>query len=240
MQLHIGTSGFGYKEWKGKFYPDDLATNDMLRYYAERFSAVEINHTFRRMPNPELLKEWARDVPADFVFALKAHQRITHLKRLKDAGETLSMFLEIVKTLKRRLGPILFQLPPNMKKDAGRLSEFLKTLPPRRKFAFEFRNDSWFDDEIFELLRDRRVALCIAEGENDIETPPIPTADWGYLRLRRLDYTGAQLKRWATQILEQNWSDAYVFFKHEETAVGPQFALKFQKLASQAKTLAVR
>jgi uncharacterized protein YecE (DUF72 family) len=231
MDLHVGTSGYSYKEWKGTFYPDDLPVKQMLRYYGERFRATEINNTFYRMPKASVLEAWAGEVPADFKFALKAPQRITHFQRLRDCGESLSYLLATAGVLKDRLGPLLFGLPPNFKKDVERLKEFLALLPPQRPVAFEFRHPSWFDDEVFGLLRDHQVALCIAEAEGDLEVPFVSTADWGYLRLRRPDYTAAELRAWVKKVRTQPWRDAFVFFKHEDEGKGPQLAAAFLKLA---------
>lgn len=231
MKLYVGTSGYSYKEWKGPFYPEDLAEKGMLRYYGERFRSVEINNTFYRMPRASVLENWASEVPDDFRFVLKASQRITHMQRLKDCGDSVAYLLKVAGALKGKLGPILFQLPPFLKKDAARLREFLAVLPPASRFAFEFRHQSWFDDEIFGLLRDRHLALCIAEAENDLETPFVSTADWGYLRLRRPDYGDAELKEWNERIRESGWNEAFVFFKHEEEGKGPQMARRFLELA---------
>lgn len=231
MNLYIGTSGFGYKEWKGKFFPRDMKPADMLRFYADRFNAVEINNTFYRMPTKALLKSWVKEVPSSFIFGLKAPQKITHMRRLKDCADELDHFLKVARVLKKQLGPLLFQLPPNFKKDADRLREFLKILPSNQRAAFEFRHESWFDDEIFKALKQRNAALCIAESEDTPTVPFEPTADWGYFRLRRLDYEKRDLKRWAAKITTQKtWSDTYVFFKHEEKALGPKFAQIFQSL----------
>ncbi|MDQ3441320.1 MAG: DUF72 domain-containing protein, partial [Planctomycetota bacterium] len=164
MNLYVGTSGYSYKAWKGPFYPKDMSSDDMLRFYGERFRTVEINNTFFRMPKPAVLEAWAAEVPADFKFVLKASRGITHMKRLKNAEDSVAHLLKVAEVLKDRLGPLLFQLPPNMKKDAARLREFLALLPTKRRAAFEFRHQSWFDDEVFALLRHRRVALCIAEA----------------------------------------------------------------------------
>jgi uncharacterized protein YecE (DUF72 family) len=231
MNFYVGTSGYSYPKWKGIFYPKDLPSKGMLRYYGENFRSVESNSTFRGMPEPEDLKRWAADVPADFKFALKAPQRITHMKRLKDSKELVSQVFRIAATLKKRLGPVLFQLPPNFKKDSERLSDFLDQLPVRSRAAFEFRHESWFDDEIFELLKKNKVALCIAEAEGELEVPFIATADWGYLRLRREDYSDADLKAWVKKVKKQDWSDAFVYFRHEDTAKGPKFAKRFVELA---------
>jgi uncharacterized protein YecE (DUF72 family) len=231
MDLYVGTSGYSYPKWKGKFYPKDLPGKGMLRYYGENFRSVESNSTFRKMPEPEELKRRAADVPADFKFALKAPQRITHIKRLKDSKELVSHLFKVAAVLKKQLGPVLFQLPPNFKKDAERLSDFLDLLPVRSRAAFEFRHESWFDDDIFELLKKNKVALCIAEAEGELEVPFVATADWGYLRLRREDYSDAELKTWVKKVVKQDWSDAFVYFRHEDTAKGPKFAKRFIELA---------
>ena len=232
MNLYVGTSGYSYKEWKGPFYPADLPDKQMLRFYGERFRSVEINNTFYRMPKASVLEAWAKEVPADFMFVLKASQRITHHQRLKDADDSVAYLLEVAGALKERLGPLLFQLPPYLKKDAPRLREFLALLPLDRRAAFEFRHQSWFDDEVFGLLRDHRAVLCIAEAENELEIPFVSTADWGYLRLRRPDYGDAELKAWAKRVDEQKWGEAFIFFKHEEEGKGPEMAKRFLKLAA--------
>src|SRR5207237_1949999 len=185
MNFYVGTSGYSYKEWKGTFYPDDLAGKEMLRFYGERFRSVEINNTFYRMPKASVLEAWAAEVPADFKFVLKASQRITHMQRLKDAGDSVSYLFKVATALQKRLGPLLFQLPPYLKKDVPRLREFFALLPAEPRAAFEFRHESWFDAEVFELMREKHVALCIAEAEDGVEVPFVSTADWGYLRLRR-------------------------------------------------------
>jgi uncharacterized protein YecE (DUF72 family) len=231
MSLYVGTSGYSYKEWKGTFYPEDLPEKQMLRFYGERFRSVEINNTFYRMPKASVLEAWAEEVPAKFSFVLKAPQRITHIQRLKDAGDSVSYLLDVAGVLKERLGPLLFQLPPNMKKDASRLREFLALLPPNRRVALEFRHESWFDEEVFGLLRDRQAALCIAEAEDGVEVPFVSTADWGYLRLRRPDYGDPELKEWVEKVRRPAWRDAFVFFKHEEEGKGPQMAKRFLELA---------
>ena len=231
MKLHVGTSGFTYKEWKGSFYPEDLPAQGMLHYYGAHFRSVEINNTFYRMPTRALLEAWAGEVPADFKFVLKASQRITHHHRLVDADEDVGYLLDVAATLQQRLGALLFQLPPNLKKDAPRLDVFLALLPPGRRAAFEFRHPSWFDDEVFALLHQHQAALCIAEAEGDLEVPVVATADWGYLRLRRPDYGDAELKAWVKRVRQQDWQDAFVFFKHEEAGRGPQLAQRFLQLA---------
>jgi uncharacterized protein YecE (DUF72 family) len=232
MNLYVGTSGYSYKQWKGTFYPKGLPDKQMLRHYGERFRTVEINYTFRRLPTESVLQTWAAAVPEGFRFVLKAPEEITHGRRLKNAGEVVSRLVEVAGTLKERLGPILFQLPPNLRKDAPRLREFLALLPRQRRAAFEFRHQSWFDEEVFGLLRDHQAALCIAEAEDDLEVPFVATADWGYLRLRRPDYGDAELKTWAKRVQGQGWRDAFVFFKHEDEGKGPQMATRLLELAA--------
>jgi len=228
MRVLPGTSGFSYKEWKGTFYPEDLPASGMLSHYASRLPAVEINNTFYRMPRAALLESWAEQVPDGFLFALKASQQITHRKRLKEAEEAVGYFFQVATTLGDRLGPVLFQLPPNLKKDLPRLSDFLAALPPASLSAFEFRHESWFDDEVFGALRSAGAALCWAEDE-DLATPRVATAGWGYLRLRRPDYTDADVVSWAERIRGETWSDAYVFFKHEDEGTGPRLAERMRE-----------
>lgn len=231
MNLYVGTSGYSYKGWRGTFYPEDLPAQQMLRFYGERFRTVEINNTFYRMPTAAVVKAWAREVPAEFQFVLKASQRITHFGRLKNVKEAVSRLIRVAGALKHRLGPLLFQLPPNMKKDAARLRAFLALLPRRQRAAFEFRHPSWFDDEIFGLLRARRAALCVAEAEDDLEVPLVATAEWGYVRLRRPNYSAAKLKAWGKRLRQLGWREAFVFFKHEDAGKGPRLAKKFLELA---------
>lgn len=230
MNLYVGTSGYSYKEWKGSFYPKDLPAKQMLRYYAERFGTVEINNTFYRFPAASVLEAWAAEVPADFKFTLKAPQRITHFKRLQEAGDIVRDFFQVAATLGDRLGPVLFGLPPNMKKDVARLRDFFAELPPDARVGFEFRHQSWFDDDVFVLMSDRRIALCIAEAEDELEVPFVATTDWGYIRLRLPDYTDAKLNAWTKRIRDQKWKDAFVFFKHEDAGKGPKFAQRFLDL----------
>jgi uncharacterized protein YecE (DUF72 family) len=232
MNLYVGTSGYSYKEWKGPFYPPKLPAKQMLPFYGAHFRTVEINYTFRRMPTSPMLQTWASAVPPGFQFVLKAPQWITHKKRLKDAGDSVSSFLEMAGKLKERLGPLLFQLPPTFKKDVPRLCAFLTMLPFERRVAFEFRHPSWFDDEVFELLRDHRAALCLADADDGLEVPVVATTDWGCLRLRRPEYDDAALKRWVNQVRKQDWRDAFVFFKHEDEGKGPQLAKRFLELAA--------
>ncbi|MEX2219054.1 MAG: DUF72 domain-containing protein [Phycisphaerales bacterium] len=231
MNLYVGTSGYSYPEWKGTFYPKDLPSKGFLRYYGERFRTVEINNSFYRMPKPSVLEAWAAEVPEDFRFVLKAPQRITHFQRLKDAGDSVSYLFQVAEGLQQRLGPVLFQLPPNLKKDLPRLRDFLALLPRRRRAAFEFRHESWLDEETFGLLREHGAALCIAEAEEGVEVPFVSTADWGYLRLRMPDYTKADLKAWLGRVRGQGWGEAFVFFKHEDEGKGPEMARQFLDLA---------
>jgi uncharacterized protein YecE (DUF72 family) len=232
MNLYVGTSGYSYKEWKGTFYPVDMSAKGMLHYYGERFKTVEVNNTFHRMPKVDVLEHWATEVPPDFKFVLKAPQRITHFQRLKDAGDSVSYLLEVAGVLRERLGALLFQLPPNLKKDMPRLRDFLALLPPLPRTAFEFRHQSWFDDEVFALLNEHQAVLCIAEAENDLEVPFVATGDWGYLRLRRPDYDNAELRKWVHLVREQSWQDLFVFFKHENEGKAPEMAKRFLELAT--------
>jgi uncharacterized protein YecE (DUF72 family) len=219
MEVRVGTSGYAYKEWRGSFYPEKWKEKDMLRYYAERFPAVEINNTFYRLPSRETLLRWAEEVPPGFVFALKASQRITHRQRLKpESKETVDYLFDVASSLGERLGPVLFQTPPFFKRDVARLRDFLGLLPADRRVAFEFRHETWRDEAVHEALRSRNAALvCADTEESDEEGPPVvPTADWGYLRLRRCDYDDQGLAAWAERIRSQPWEKAYVFFKHED------------------------
>jgi uncharacterized protein YecE (DUF72 family) len=233
MSLYAGTSGFSYKEWKGTFYPETLPPSQMLRYYAERFGTVEINNTFYRMPQPSLLEGWAAEVPLDFKFILKAPQRITHHQRLKESTGSVQRFVETARTLGERLGPLLFQLPPNMKKDMGRLGEFLSLLPAEPRSAFEFRHQSWFDEEVFALLHERGATLCLADADDELDVPFVATGNWGYLRLRRYEYGDQDLREWLARIRSQAWDDTYVFFKHEDEGRGPIMARRFLELAAE-------
>ncbi len=237
MKLWIGTSGFQYAEWKGNFYPEDLPASKMLPFYAERFSTTEINYTFHRIPAPKTIENWKTLTPENFRFALKAPQKITHFAKLRDCADTLGYFCQIISGLGQRLGPVLFQLPPNFRKDAAALNSFLRELPSIRA-AFEFRHDSWFDDEIFEILKSRNIALCIADTEK-LETPTVTTADYGYLRLRREDYEKSDVERWAkfTREQEAKWRDVFVYFKHEESGIGPKLAVQMIEMLKQDRQL---
>jgi uncharacterized protein YecE (DUF72 family) len=225
MQTWIGTSGYNYPEWKGSFYPADLPAAKMLPYYAARFSTVEINYTFYRMPNEKLVSGWASQTPSPYKLTLKAPRRITHDSRLKNCGALVQTFCEVAGTLGAKLGALLFQLPPNLKKDLGLFDAFLQELPPKAPAAFEFRHPSWLDDELFGRLAARNVALCVADSEK-LSTPVRVTADYAYFRLRDEGYSPADIERWAETILREAAAcrDVFVYFKHEEAGKGPEFA----------------
>jgi uncharacterized protein YecE (DUF72 family) len=229
--IYVGTSGYNYPEWKGSFYPETLAAAKMLPYYAERFSTVEINYTFYRMPTPKLVAGWAAQVPSDFKFTLKAPKRITHDRRLRDAGEAVRGFCEAAAELGPQLGALLFQLAPNFKKDLAVFDAFLDVLPPRLCAAFEFRHDSWLDDEVYARLRARNLALCIADSEKR-STPVMATADYAYLRLRDEGYTAQHIAEWAEHVrdLSTRCQDVYVYFKHEDEGTGPEFGRLLKEL----------
>lgn len=225
MEVRVGTSGYNYPEWKGSFYPTDLPAAQMLPYYAERFPTVEINATFYRMPNAKTIAGWAAATPAAFVFGLKAPKRITHDARLRDVDEPLRYFCDTIRALGPKLGPVLFQLPPTFRKDLDRLGDLLARLPPALRCAFEFRHASWFAGDLYDLLRTRNAALCVADTEAGT-TPLVPTADFGYFRLRDEGYAPAELEGWRDAIrrLRANWREAFVYFKHEESGTGPALA----------------
>ncbi len=232
----IGTSGYNYPEWKGSFYPADLPAAKMLPYYAGRFSTVEINYTFYRMPTPKLVASWCAQVPENFRFTLKSPRRITHDKRLRpaDVADSLRAFVTAAAELGPRMGALLFQLPPNFKKDLGLLTEFLTLLPPKANAAFEFRNDSWLSEDVYECLRGRQVALCIADSDKR-ETPVITTADFAYLRLRDEGYGPADIERWTdtARELSSRCADVFVYFKHEDEGKGAAFGqMMLERLAA--------
>ena len=233
VRVSTGTSGYSYAEWKGNFYPEKMAAKDMLQFYATRFPTVEINNTFYRMPKEDVLHGWADQVPEHFTFVIKAPQRITHFQRLKDCGDLLRYFFRVTAALGPRLGPLLFQLPPNFKKDVPRLVSFFDDMPERRRMAFEFRHASWFDDEVFEALRARDVALCVSDTGEEPVAPLVATTDWGYLRLRREDFSDDELRDWARRIGEQPWKEAYVFLKHEEEGKGPKLATRLMEFCAK-------
>jgi uncharacterized protein YecE (DUF72 family) len=221
MMLHIGTSGYSYKEWKGTFYPEDLKAADMLPFYAGRLGTVEINNTFYRMPTKKLLEGWASQVPDSFRFVLKVSQKITHFKRLKDVEEEAGYLMETVRVLGPRLGPLLVQIPPNFARDDTRLSTFLGLVSEAR-VALEVRNASWLVPEVYAMLEKRGVALVTSETDEEQDPQLVRTAPWGYLRLRKTAYTPQELARWSKKIAAQRWDEAFVFFKHEQ--IGPDLA----------------
>lgn len=231
MRLRVGTSGFNFPEWKGTFYPEKLPAVQMLAYYAERLGTVEINYTFYRMPNAKTVAGWDNTVPAGFTFVLKAPQRITHIARLRDVDDPLRYFTETIRPLGTKLGPILVQLPPNFKQDLARLKDFLTLFPADLRCAFEFRHASWFEEPVYEALRGANAALCVADTE-DGHTPLVSTADFGYFRLRDEGYKKTDLEKWAGTVRElgTQWQESFVFFKHEESGVGPKLAQKFAAL----------
>ena len=231
MKIYVGTSGYGYKEWKGKFYPEKISPGEMLRFYSERLGTVEINNTFYHMPKENVLASWAEQVPDDFVFALKAPQVITHLKRLKDVDAETEYLFRTLSVLDRKLGPVLFQFPKSFRADHIALEDFLSLVPGNMSCAFEFRSPSWLDPKILNLLRKNGCSLCIADVDEDPSNEIVSTTSWGYLRLRRSDYTDADLSRWMERIISQKWNRAFVFFKHEEEAKGPEMAIRFRELA---------
>jgi len=234
----IGTSGYNYPEWKGSFYPDDLPASRMLGYYAGRFQTVEINYTFYRMPTPKIVAGWCAHVPDDFRLTLKAPRRITHDRRLRpaDVADPVQAFLSAAAELGPRRGALLFQLPPTFKKDAGVLREFLTLLPPKATAAFEFRHESWLDDEVFECLRERNAALCIADSEKR-ETPVVVTARHAYLRLRDEGYGASDIDRW-TEVargLSATCDDVFVYFKHEDAGKGAAFGQMMREGLARAR-----
>jgi uncharacterized protein YecE (DUF72 family) len=230
MHFYIGTSGYSYKEWKGNFYPEDLAEKEFLRYYGTKLNSVEINNTFYRLPKQNVMQSWGEQVPQEFRFSIKASQRITHIKRLKDVGDETEYLVRTARSLGEKLGVLLFQLPPNMKKDIERLGLFFKLLSGDLKVAIEFRHSSWFDDDTFALLKENNSSLCIADVDEKLEVPFVSTADWGYLRLRREQYAPAELRKWHKRVSGEKWKTAFVFFKHEDAGIGPKLASEFSKL----------
>jgi uncharacterized protein YecE (DUF72 family) len=236
MRLRAGTSGFSFKEWKGVFYPPEVKEREFLRYYASKLDTVEINATFYRMPKAEMLEGWSGQVPEGFVFVLKASQRITHRKKLDDAAEDVAYFWKNAEMLGKNLGPVLFQCPPYLRRSDELLARFLDALPFGMRAVFEFRHRSWMDEEVFEQLRSKGVALCFSdtnpkdEADPGLEQPFVSTASFGYVRLRREEYDDQALKDWAAQMKAQPWSEVFVFFKHEPTA--PALAQQLSSLWS--------
>lgn len=232
METYVGTSGYGYKEWKGKFYPEHISPKEMLPFYATRFNAVEINNTFYRMPRREQLDAWADQVPDSFVFTLKAPRVITHIRRLTHVEQETEHLIRTCETMGEKLGAILFQFPESFPKDAELLKTFLDLLPPSIA-AFEFRHESWFAPEVFDLLKERRCALCASDREPSPPPRVVSTADWGYLRLRRPGYTDEDLASWHRAVIAQGWNKVFLFFKHEDSAEGPALAARFLNLLSR-------
>ena len=232
MKIYVGTSGFGHKEWKGKFYPEKISPKEMLSYYGQRLGAVEINNTFYHMPTAHVLSAWAAQVPPDFVFAFKAPQIITHLKRLRNVFEEAEYLFQALSVLERKLGPVLFQFPKSFRLDRQALADFLALVPAHIPCACEFRHFSWCDESVLDLLRTNGCSLCIADTDEDRATEIVSTATWGYLRLRRSDYGEEDLAKWLKKIRAQKWRRAFVFFKHEEEGKGVEMAIHFSELAA--------
>jgi len=237
MKILTGTSGYGYKEWKGNFYPDKLSADKMLGFYSSRLPVVEINNTFYRMPTADVLHSWAQQVPGGFIFAIKAPQIITHIKRLNNVKEETNYFFKTISTLDKKLGPVLFQFPGSFRENLSLLTEFLDLIPPKTPCAFLFRNKSWFHEETYSLLRKENLVLGLEDTDENPIQDIIRTAGWGYLRLRRTDYTDIELSQWAKKVLDQDWKKAFVFFKHEddEAARGPQLAMNFSELVNGSR-----
>jgi uncharacterized protein YecE (DUF72 family) len=234
--LWAGASGYSYAEWKGPFYPADIAADGMLAFYAQHLNAVEINNTFYRNPKREVLAKWAECTPSSFRFAIKATRRITHDGRLKVAegvADPLNYLYSTLDALGPKLAAVLFQLPPNLKKDVPRLQDFLALLPPDHRAAFEFRNESWFDDAVYEALKGVGASLCFSERENNEPPPLVETAPWGYVRLRLEQYSEADLGAWAERLAATGWRRVYVYFMHEPTA--PDYAARLARLAAHQR-----
>lgn len=224
MKLYAGASGYSFKEWNGIFYPEKCKPGEMLPFYAERLPTVEINNTFYRMPAVAMLEDWAQRTPAGFRFAIKASRRITHVARIKadSAADSVAYLYKNLAALGAKRGPVLFQLPPNLKKDAPRLAAFMALLPEGHRAAFEFRNETWFDDEVYAILKEKGAALVLSEREDNAPPPLVETAPWGYVRLRLEDYSEDDLRRWAGRLAATGWRETFVYFMHEPTA--PEYA----------------
>ena len=229
-RLRAGASGYSYKEWTGSFYPAALKPEDMLAFYAERLPTVEINNTFYQMPKASVLEHWADVTPASFRFAIKASRRITHLARLKNVAEPTAYLYRGLEVLGAKRGPVLFQLPPFLKKDLPRLQDFLMLLPEGHRATFEFRHESWFDDEVYAALTTAGAALCLSEREDGAPPPLVETATWGYVRLRLETYSDAALAQWTQRLLATSWQQIHVYFMHEPTA--PGYAQTMLRLAA--------
>lgn len=231
MTVQAGASGYSFKEWKGTFYPATVRADAMLTFYAQHLPTVELNNTFYALPRIENIERWCAQVPASFRFAIKAPAAITHRARLKPScAEDLAAFYAALAMFGRRRGPVLFQLPPNLRKDLPRLTDFLARLPAGHRAAIEFRHDSWFDDPVYDALREASAALCLSEREDQSVPPLVETTDWGYLRLRRETYTRRDLARWLARCRATAWKSAHVYFMHEPTA--PAYAQTLLELAN--------
>jgi uncharacterized protein YecE (DUF72 family) len=240
QRVLVGTSGYNYPEWRGTFYPEKFSTDKMLEYYAERFPTVEINYTFYRMPNDKLLTGWSAGTPEQFWFTLKAPRRITHDSKLQRCEDLTQTFCLTARTLGAKLGVLLFQLPPTFKKDIDVLRNFVELLPHGTRAAFEFRHASWHDAGVFDVLRSRNIALCVADSEK-MSTPIETTADYAYFRLRDEGYQQADIDRWAAIISALSGvTDAFVYFKHEEQGLGPEFARRFIAALTELSTSAAQ
>ena len=231
-RLLAGASGYSFKEWRGTFYPEKMKPEEMLAWYSARLSTVEINNTFYQMPKAAVLESWTKGTPENFKFAIKASRRITHMSRLRaeTAADSVNYLYTTLATLGAKRGPVLFQLPPFLKKDLPRLTEFLAVLPAGHGAAFEFRNDSWFEDDVYDALRAAGASLCLSEREDNAPPPLVETASWGYVRLRLESYSDADLQQWATRLAATAWREVYVYFMHEPTA--PAYAQTLMRCAS--------
>ena len=231
MKLLAGASGYSFKEWKGTFYPADMKPDGMLAFYSARLPTVEINNTFYRMPKTEMLENWAQAAPAGFKFGIKASRRITHFAHLKpESADSVAFLYRALDALGAKRGPVLFQLPPVMKKNLERLTEFLKLLPEGHGAAFEFRNETWFADDVYDALKAAGAALCLSEREDNAPPPLVETAPWGYVRLRLEAYSDADLEQWVRKLAATAWRETYVYFMHEPTA--PAYAQTLMRFAT--------
>jgi len=231
MKLLAGASGYSFKEWKGSFYPADMKPESMLGFYSARLPTVEINNTFYRMPKTEMLAHWAAITPAAFRFGIKASRRITHFAHIKpEAADSVAFLYRSLDALGDKRGPVLFQLPPVLKKDVTRLRAFLALLPPDHRAAFEFRHESWFADDVYGALKAAGAALCLSEREDNAPPPLVETAPWGYVRLRLETYAVADLEHWARRLEQTKWAEVYAYFMHEPTA--PAYAQTLMRFAA--------
>ena len=238
--VRIGTSGWHYKHWKGPFYPADLPASKMLRWYVERFDTVEINNSFYRLPAPTALEGWCRETPSNFCFAVKASRFITHNKKLRDPKQTVKKFMTVIEKLERRLGPILFQLPPSWRVNVERLEEFIAALPPPHRYAFEFRHESWNAPQVYDVLRRHNAGFCIYELAG-FQSPLEITADFTYVRLHgpgnkyQGDYSRETLGTWARRIAEwqKNLRHIFLYFDNDQAGFAPKNALELKSLVAE-------